>query len=131
MCCPGHTKVKGDDRTDTLAGKAAITGGLHLGRTKMLRSLRHYLREQSQNVIHRSPGGERRGPPFSPPPAPPPPHPSTPPPPPKKKKARRPTIFLETTRKGIVNQTNTKPVSKVMLGKRGGVYNAGFLGAHT
>ena len=36
------------DRADRLAGKATITGGLRLGRSEVLRSLRHCLREQSQ-----------------------------------------------------------------------------------
>ena len=40
--------LKGNDRVDRLAGKATITGGLRLVRSKMLRSLRHYLRAQSQ-----------------------------------------------------------------------------------
>ena len=33
---------------DRLAGKATFTNGLHLERSEVLRSLRHYLREQSQ-----------------------------------------------------------------------------------
>jgi len=39
--CPGHAGVKGNDRGDKLAVKA-------LGRSEVLRSLRHYLRAQSQ-----------------------------------------------------------------------------------
>ena len=39
--------VKGNDRADTLAGKETITSGLLL-RSDVLRSSRHYLREQSQ-----------------------------------------------------------------------------------
>ena len=46
--CPGHAGVKGNDRTDRLAGKATTTGGLRLRRSDVLRSLRHYLRAQSQ-----------------------------------------------------------------------------------
>ena len=46
--CPGHAGVKGNNRADRLAGKAALTCGLLLGRSKVLRSLRHYLRAQSQ-----------------------------------------------------------------------------------
>ena len=40
--------VKGNDRADTLAGKETITSGLLLRRSDVLRSSRHYLREQSQ-----------------------------------------------------------------------------------
>ena len=43
--CPGHAGVKGADR---LAGKATLTSGFFLGRPEVLRSLRHYLRVQSQ-----------------------------------------------------------------------------------
>jgi len=46
--CTGHAGVKGNDRADRLAGKAAITSGLLLGRSEVLMSLRHYLRAQSQ-----------------------------------------------------------------------------------
>ena len=42
--CPGHAGVKGNDRADRLAGKATLTSGLLLGKSEMLRSLRHYLR---------------------------------------------------------------------------------------
>ena len=45
--CP-HAELKGNDRADRLAGKATITSGLLLGRYEVLRSLRHYLRAQSQ-----------------------------------------------------------------------------------
>ena len=44
--CPGHAGVKGNARADRLAGKK--TGGLRLGRCEVLRSLRQYLRAQSQ-----------------------------------------------------------------------------------
>ena len=46
--CPGHAGVKGNDRADRLAGKATLASGLLLGRAEVLRSLRHYLRAQSQ-----------------------------------------------------------------------------------
>ena len=46
--CPGHAGMKGNDRADRLAGKATLTSGLLLGRSEVLRSLRHYLRAQSQ-----------------------------------------------------------------------------------
>ena len=46
--CPGHAGVKGNDRADRLAGKATLTSSLLLGKSEVLRSLRHYLREQSQ-----------------------------------------------------------------------------------
>ena len=40
--------MKKNDRGDRLAGKTTLTSGLFLGRTKVLRSLRHYLRAQIQ-----------------------------------------------------------------------------------
>jgi len=46
--CPGYAGIKGSDRADTLAGIATLTSGLLLGRAEMLRSLRYYLRAQSQ-----------------------------------------------------------------------------------
>ena len=46
--CPGHARVKGNDRADRLAGTAALKSGLLLGRSEVLRSLRHYLRVQNQ-----------------------------------------------------------------------------------
>ena len=46
--CPGHAGVKGNNRADRLAGKETLTSGLLLGRSEVLRSLRHYLREQNQ-----------------------------------------------------------------------------------
>ena len=46
--CPRHAGVKGNDRADRLAGKAILTSGLLLGRSEVLRSLRHYLQAQSQ-----------------------------------------------------------------------------------
>ena len=46
--CPGHAEVKGNDRADRLANKATLTSALLLGRYEVLRSLRHYLRAQSQ-----------------------------------------------------------------------------------
>ena len=47
--CPGHAVVKGNDRADRLA-EATLTSGLLLGRSEVLRSLRHYLRAQSQGL---------------------------------------------------------------------------------
>ena len=46
--CPEHVGVKRNDRADRLAGKATLTSGLLLARFEVLRSLRHYLRAQSQ-----------------------------------------------------------------------------------
>ena len=46
--CPGHAGMKGNDPADRLAGKATLTSGLLLGSSEVLRSLRHYLRAQSQ-----------------------------------------------------------------------------------
>ena len=45
---PGLAGVKENDRADRLACKATLTSGLFLGRSEVLRSLRHYLRAQSQ-----------------------------------------------------------------------------------
>ena len=34
-CCPKHAGVKGNDRADRLAGKATVTSGLRLGRSRL------------------------------------------------------------------------------------------------
>ena len=49
--CPGHAGVKENDRADRVAGKATLTSGLLLERSEVLRSLKHYLRAQSQRHI--------------------------------------------------------------------------------
>ena len=60
--CSRHTGVKGNDRADRLVGKAILTSGLLLERSEVMRSLKHYLRAQSQgHSHHRSPGRDRRG----------------------------------------------------------------------
>ena len=41
MYCPGCAGVMGNDKGDRLAGKAAFTSGLRLGKSEVLRSLRH------------------------------------------------------------------------------------------
>ena len=46
--CPGHAGVKGNGRAGRLACKATLTSGSLLGRSELLRSLRHCLRAQSQ-----------------------------------------------------------------------------------
>ena len=46
--CPGHAGVKGNDRAERPAGKATVTGGLRLGRSEVLRSLRLPAGAQSQ-----------------------------------------------------------------------------------
>ena len=48
---PGHSGVKGNDRADRLAGKPIIASGLRLGRSEVLRSMRHYLRGKSQGHL--------------------------------------------------------------------------------
>ena len=98
--CPVHVGVKRNARADRLAGKAALKSGLFLGRSEMLRSLRHYLRAQSQghHAIDRlEERGMERG------------------------SARRSS--LKGRERAIVNQTNIGTVSKATLGKllRGGV----------
>ena len=45
--CPGHAGVKENDLANRLAGKATLTSSLLLGRSEVLRSLRHYLRAQN------------------------------------------------------------------------------------
>ena len=45
---PGHAGVKGNDQADTPAGKPTLISGLLLGRSEVLRSLRHYLHAESQ-----------------------------------------------------------------------------------
>ena len=92
--CPGHAGMTGNGRADRLAGKATLTNGLLLGRSEVLRSLRHYLRAQSQghHTIDRL---EERGV--------------------ERERARRSSL------KGrewiIVSQTNITTVSKETLGK--------------
>ena len=47
--CPEHTGVMGNDRVDRLASKATLASGLFfIERAEVFRSLRHYLRAQSQ-----------------------------------------------------------------------------------
>ena len=94
--CPGHAgvRVKGNDRADRLAGKAALTSGLLLGRSEVLRSLRHYLwaQSQGQHTIDRL---EERG----------------------VERGSAGQSSLKGRERAIVNQTNTGTVSKAMLGK--------------
>ena len=101
--CPGHVRVKRNDRADRLAGKATITNGLHLGRSEVLRNLRHCLQAQSQEhhtINHLEERGVERG------------------------SARQSS--LKGRERAIVNQTNTGTVSKATVGKllRDGVPNA-------
>ena len=46
--CPGHAGVRGNERADSLARKAAITRGLRLGKSEVLGRLRRRLQVQSQ-----------------------------------------------------------------------------------
>ena len=101
--CPGYAGVKGNDRADRLADKATLTNGLLLGRSEVLRSLRHYLRAQSQEhhtVDRLEEKGVERG------------------------SARRSS--LKGRERASVSQINTGQVSKVTLGKtsdrRGGAH---------
>ena len=91
--CPGHAGVKGNYRADRLAGKATIISGLLLGRSEVLRSLRHYLRAQSygHHTIDRL---EKRGV--------------------ERGSARRSS--LKGRERAIVNQTNIGTFSKATLG---------------
>ena len=91
--CPGHGRVKGNDQADRLAGKANLTSGLLLGRSEVLRSLRHYLRAQSQghhSIDRLEERGVERG------------------------SARRSSV--KGREKAIVSQTNIGTVSMATLG---------------
>ena len=96
--CSGYAVVKGSNRADRLTGKVTIASGMRVGRSEVLRSLRHYMRVHIQGH-HRSPGEKRR----------------------RKRSARVPS--LKKTRKVIVSQANAKTVSKVKLVKRGWAHN--------
>ena len=92
--CPGHAGVKENDRADRLDGKATLTSGLLLGRSEVLRSLRHYRRARSQghHTINRlEERGVERG------------------------NARRSS--LKGQERAIVNRTNIGTVLKATLGK--------------
>ena len=93
-CTDGHAGMKGNERADRLAGKATLTSGSLLGRSQVLRSLRHYLRAQSQghHTIDRlEERGVERG------------------------SSRRSS--LKGRERAIVNRTNIGTVSKATLGK--------------
>ena len=62
MYCLGHAGVEGNDLEDRLVGKATIASGFSLGRSEVLRSLRHSLQEgtKARASHHRSPERERR-----------------------------------------------------------------------
>ena len=90
----GHAAVEGNDRADRLASEAIITSGLLLGRSEVLRDLRHYLRAQSQEhhtVDRLEERGVDRG------------------------SARRSSS--KGRERAIVSQTNIRTVSKTTLGK--------------
>ena len=64
MYCPGHDRLKGNNRADGLASKAPITNGLGLRVSEVLRSLRHYLRAQClghHTIDHLDERGRERG----------------------------------------------------------------------
>ena len=93
--CLGHAGVKGNDRADTMAGKATLASGLLLGRSEVLRkSTRHYLRAQSRGR-HTTNRPEERGV--------------------ERGSARR--CSLKGRDRAIVSQTNIGTVSKAMLEK--------------
>ena len=91
---PEHAGVKVNNRADRLAGKATLTGGFLLGRSEVLRSLRHYLRAKRQGH-HTSDRLEERGM--------------------GRGSARRSS--LKGRERAIVNQTNIGTVSKATLRK--------------
>ena len=86
--------MKGNDRADRLAGKAALTTGLLLGRSELLRSLRYYLRAQSQGH-HTIDCLEERG----------------------VERGSAVRSSLRGRERAIVNQWNIATVSKATLGK--------------
>ena len=92
--CPRHAGEKGNDRADRLAGKAALTSALLLGRSEVLRSLRHYLRAQSQGH-HTTDRLEERSV--------------------ERRSARRSS--LKGRERAIVSQTNIGTISKATLGE--------------
>ena len=92
--CPGHAGVNGNDQADSLAGKATLISGLLLERSEVLRSLRHYLRAQSQGH-HTTDRLEERGV--------------------ERGSVRR--SFLKGRERAIVSQTNIGTVSKASFGK--------------
>ena len=89
-----YAGAKGNDGADTLAGKVTLTSGLILGRSEVLRSLRHYLRSQSQghHTIDRLEETDV-----------------------ERESARRSS--LKGRERAIVSQTNIGTVSKATLGK--------------
>jgi len=92
--CPGDAGVKGNDQADRLVGKATLARVLLLGRSGVLRSMRHYLRAQSQGhhtIDHLEERGVERG-----------------------SAGRSP---LKGRERAIVSQTNIGTVSKATLGK--------------
>ena len=58
--CPNEGKCLSRSKIWQVLGKATLTSGLLLGRSEMLRSLRHYMWEQSQGH-HTSDCLEKRG----------------------------------------------------------------------
>ena len=86
--------IQSDGKSDRLSGKAALTNGLLLGRSEVLRSLRHYLRAQSQGH-HTIDRPEERGV--------------------DRESVRRSS--LKGRERAIVNQTNVGTVSKATLRK--------------
>ena len=94
LYCLGYAGLKGNHRSDRLAGKAILTSGLLLGRSEVLRSLRHYLRTHSQgphNIDRLEERGVERG------------------------STRRSS--LKGRERAIVNQTNIGTVSTATLRK--------------
>ena len=95
MYSPGHVWVRGNDRADGPAGKVAITSSLRLGRSEVLRSLKHYKRAESQghHTIDRlKERGVERG--------------------------RAGQASLKGREKAVLSQTNTGTVSEATLKKR-------------
>ena len=94
MHCPGHAGVKRNNHADRLAGKATLTRGLLLRKSEVLRSLRQYLRAQSQGH-HSIDRLEERG----------------------MERGRARWSSLKGRERAIINQMKTGTVSKAALGK--------------
>ena len=93
LYCP-HAGLKETNRADRPAGKAAITSVLCLGRSEVLRSLRHYMRAQNQ-VHHTIDRLEERG----------------------LKRGSALKTILKGRERAIISQTNIGTVSKATFGK--------------
>ena len=93
MYCLGQAGIEGNVWVDRLTGKATITSGLCLGKSEVLRSLRHYMWAQRHCTIgHQEKRGIERGNAW--------------------------WSSLRGRERAIANQTNPGTVSEAMVGKQ-------------